>query len=132
MGSAARNEHYYDKAYASSNLIKPLIKLYLSYDQLSKTRRNLAAIKNDLKSPHLCRYSIMALDTERFYIGFPRSMKFLAVSCLQRRFETSGDCSLFCAGILHCFVRMSFCCQLMKRNTILYAAPMCWSMSKVT
>ena len=51
MGSAARNERHYDKAYASRNLIKALIKLYLSYDQLSKTRRNLAAIKNDLKSP---------------------------------------------------------------------------------
>ena len=51
MGNATRNERHYNKAYASSSLIKALIKLYLSYDQLSKTRRNIAAIKNDLNSP---------------------------------------------------------------------------------
>jgi len=51
MGNTARNESYYDGAYASGSLIKVLIKLHLSYDQLSKTRRNLAALKSDLKSP---------------------------------------------------------------------------------
>lgn len=50
MANAARNESHYDKAYASSNLIKVLIKLYFSYDQLSKTRRNLAAIEESLNS----------------------------------------------------------------------------------
>ena len=51
MGNAASNESHYDKAYASSNLIKALFKLHLSYDQLSKTRRNLTAINNILKTP---------------------------------------------------------------------------------
>jgi SAM-dependent methyltransferase len=50
MDNTARNESHYDKAYASNSLVKPMIKLYLSYDQLSKTRRNLAALKHDLKS----------------------------------------------------------------------------------
>ena len=50
MTNSFRNERYYDKAYASNSLIKALIKLHLSYDQLSKTRRNIVAIKNRLKS----------------------------------------------------------------------------------
>lgn len=50
MGNAARNQIHYDKTYSSRSLTKALIKLYLSYDQLSKTRRNLSAINNDLKS----------------------------------------------------------------------------------
>jgi 2-polyprenyl-3-methyl-5-hydroxy-6-metoxy-1,4-benzoquinol methylase len=50
MGNAARNEQHYDKAYSSNSLIKALAKLFLSYDQLSKTRRNIAAVENHLKS----------------------------------------------------------------------------------
>ena len=50
MDNTARNESHYDKAYASNSLIKAMIKIYLSYDQLSKTRRNLTTIKHDLKS----------------------------------------------------------------------------------
>lgn len=50
MDNAARNQTHYDKTYSSRSLTKALIKLYLSYDQLSKTRRNLSIISDDLKS----------------------------------------------------------------------------------
>lgn len=40
-----KNKDYYDGAYSSQFFFKALSKLFLSYDQLSKTRRNLKLIR---------------------------------------------------------------------------------------
>jgi len=42
----AKNISFYENAYSSRFIIKSLLKQFFSYDQLSKTRRNLCLVKN--------------------------------------------------------------------------------------
>jgi 2-polyprenyl-3-methyl-5-hydroxy-6-metoxy-1,4-benzoquinol methylase len=98
------NRDYYEHAYSGRYFLKALLKQYLSYDQLSKTRRNLKMLR---RVPGFSR-GISVLD-----YGFGHGTLLLR---LPRRHQISG-CELSAEAI----VNLRRLCTMLRRNVSLYS-----------
>ena len=70
-----QNEQYYNSVYTNRLALKPLFKLFLSYDQLSKSRRNLRLVADLIDSMQEGRVIDYGFGHGTFLLRLPRKFK---------------------------------------------------------